>query len=204
MQKTTTQFIKELKSIMTQPLCLSKPPVYLDIAYDKKVSSEMLYSDEYFLPPNDPLIQIQAVILQTMQSGPFEFTRLGINELLKSYLKCVNKENEEPCTRCYFEGIYQLYLFGLLESYPYTELFWEYLNQCFDSVSDFLIKHMLVYACQEFLSKVSLMGKKAAQKNLPTGSLQHSFHKIEIWARTNGFLDLADNAKNYRFNLEII
>lgn len=204
MLKTTTQFIKELKAIMTQPLCLSKSPAYLDIAFDKNISSEMLYSDECFLPPNDPLIQIQAVILQTMQSGPFEYTRLGINELLKSYLKCVNKENAEPCTRCYFEGLYQLYLFSLLESYPYTELFWEYFNQCFDSVGNYLIKNMLVFACEEFLHKVSLMGTKAAQKNLPTGSLQHTFHKIEIWARTNGFFELADKAKNYRFNLEII
>lgn len=204
MEKTTSQFIEELQALLSQPVCLAKPESYLDIAAYKKISPEMFFDDEHFLPPNDPLIQVQAKILQTMRHGPFEFTRLGVNELLKAYLKNVGIEDEEACTRCYLECLYQLYLFCLLDSYPYTELFWDYLNRCFDSVSKYLIENMFVLSCQEFLFKVSAMGKKAAEKNLPTGTIQHSFHNIEIWARSKGFIELADKAKNYRFNLEII
>lgn len=204
MEKTTSQFIQELKTLMCQPLCLSESESYLDIAVHKKIFPNMLLADEHYPPPNNPLIQVQAKILQTMQHGPFEYTRLGVNELLKAYLKNVSIEQEDACTRLYLECVYQLYLYSLLGSYPYTELFWDYLNLCFDSVSKFLIEYMCVEACQEFLFKVSLMGKKAAEKNFPTGTIQHSFHNIEIWARSKGFAELADKAKNYRFNLEII
>jgi hypothetical protein len=46
------------------------------------------------------------------------------------------------------------------------------------------------------------MGKSAAQKGLHTSSIQHFLHNLEIRAREEGFTELADSAKNHRFNLE--
>ncbi|PKM90682.1 MAG: hypothetical protein CVU87_01590 [Firmicutes bacterium HGW-Firmicutes-12] len=204
MQQSTKQFLEDLKKHLVEPLCLSKDNTYVDLATNQRIEFDLLSVDENYLPPNDPLIQVLAIILQTMQEGPFEFTRLGVNELLKSYLRRVNTDNEQSCTLCYLECIYQLSLYGLLENYPYTNFFWDYLCKCFDTISKYLIEYSLVFACQVFLYKVSVMAKDAAQKNLHTSSIQHLLHNIEIWARAEGYYELADDAKNKRFNLETV
>lgn len=203
LQYTTTLFVEELQKILDQPLCLEQEQSYLDLSLTRDILPE-LFQEQEKLPPADPLVQALAIILRTMESGPFEFTKLGINELLKSYLRRVKQENEEACTRCYLNCVYQLYLYGLLERYPYTDLFWEYLSLCFDTVSKYLIENKLVAGCQVFLNKVAIMGKWAAQKNLHTSSIQNFLHNMEIWARAEGFYELADNAKNNRFNLEAL
>jgi hypothetical protein len=204
MQQSTKQFIEELKKHLVEPLCLSFENAYVDLATIQRINFDILSVDENYLPPHNSLIQVLAIILQTMQDGPFEFTRLGVNELLKSYLRKLSPENEQVCTLCYLECIYQLSLYGLLEHYPYTNLFWDYLSKCLNTISKYLIEQKSVYACQVFLYKVSLMGKDAAQKNLHTGSIQQIFHNIEIWAHSEGYYELADSAKNKRFNLEIV
>lgn len=199
MRYNSTLFVEELQKILSQPLS-PEDHSYLDLSAAKEVSLDMLAD----VPPADPLTEAVGLILDSMNHGPFELTRLGINELLKSYLSRVSKENERSCTRSYLDCIYQLYLFALLERYPYTDLFWEYLSLCFDTVSRHLVEHKLLVSCQVFLSKVTLMGKWAAQKNLHTNLIQHFLHNMEIWAREEGYLELADSAKNHRFNLETV
>lgn len=202
MSPDPARFVAKLQSILAEPLCLEGNPRYIDLSRDNQVDDDGLHSSLAELPPSDPLIKALTVILQSMERGPFDLTRLGINELLKSYLFRVDETNQENCTHCYLNCIYQLYLFGLLENYPYTDLFWEFLSLCFDTVSKYLIEHKLDRGCQVFLNKVSTMGKWAAQKGLHTSSIQHFLHNMEIWAREEGFSELADSAKNHRFNLE--
>lgn len=201
MEYDTALFVWKLQEILDQPLCLDNPR-YLDLSVTKEATKELLQNAANQPPLSDPLIRVLGLILETMTKGPFELTRLGVNELLKSYLSRVQKENEAPCTRCYLDCIYQLYLYSLLEHYPYPDLFWESLSRYFDAVSRYLIENKLADSCEIFLKKVSAMGKFAALKGLPTSSLQHFLHNIEIWAREEGFPELADSARNHRFNLE--
>lgn len=202
MNYDTTNFVQELQKILSEPLCLEGNPDYLDLSIHKDITDQKLEPATAEFPPSDPLIKALGMTLHTMERGPFELTRLGINELLKSYLYQVNKDNEDSCTKCYLNCIYQIYLYGILESYPYRDLFWEYLSLCFDTISKYLIEQKLIMACQVFLNKISAMGKWAAQKGLHTSSIQHFLHNMEIWAREEGFDELADSAKNHRFNLE--
>ncbi len=202
MTHDTIHFVENLQKILTSPLCLQENSGYLDLSCCKDIKEEELYKQAGNLPQYDPITEALALILETMEKGPFELTRLGINELLKSYLIQVQPDNEEPCTKCYFECIYQTYLFSLLDIYPYTDLFWEYISTCFDTISKYLIMHKLNKGCQVFLDKISIMGKLSAQKGLHTSSIQHFLHNMESWAREEGFDELADNAKNNRFNLE--
>lgn len=202
MNVDTITFVENLQKVLSQTLCLNENPLYIDLSIHNEITKEMLEQYRGQLPPSDPLTQALALILATMEKGPFELTRLGINELLKSYIFVVQKENEEVCTRSYLNCIYQIYLFGLSEHYPYTDIFWENLILCFDTISRYLINQSLLKASQVFLNKVSTMGKRAAQQGLHTSSIQHSLHNMEIWAREEGFEELADSAKNHRFNLE--
>jgi len=197
----TALYVEKLQKFLDQPLCLDNPR-YLDLSVTKEVNKEVLQNAAKQRPLSDPLIRALGLILETMTKGPFELTRLGVNELLKSYLVRVQKENETACTRCYLDCICQLYLYSLLEHYPYTDLFWECLSQYFDTVSRYLIENKLTDSCEVFLKKVSAMGKCAAQKGLHTSSVQHFLHNMEVWAREEGFPELADIARNHRFNLE--
>lgn len=202
MKLDTCSFVKELQSVLSQPLCLEGNPTYLDISITKEITDEDLNKSKENCPITDPLTTALSMVLDTMRWGPFQYTSLGINELLKSYLLQIQDNNQEDCTKCYMSCIYQIYLAGILKEYPYTDLFWEHLSQCFDTVSKYLIQHKLNKGCQVFLNKVSKMGKRAAQKGLHTSSIQHFLHNMEIWAREEGFIELADSAKNHRFNLE--
>lgn len=201
MEYDPSLFVGKLQEILDQSPCLDNSR-YLDLTRTVETTRELLQNEAKKPPLSDPLIRVLGLILESMDNGPFEMTRLGINELLKSYLVRVNGENEAACTRCYLDCIYQLYLYSLLDSYPYTELFWESLSRCFDPVSRYLIENKLIHSCEVFLIKVSSMGKRAALKGLHTSSIQHYLHNIEIWAREEGFPDLADSARNHRFNLE--
>lgn len=204
MTHNTVNFVENLQEILANPLCLRENSSYLDLSCCKDIKEDELYEQARILPKHDPLTEAIALILETMEKGPFELTRLGINELLKSYLIQVQPDNEELCTECYLNCIYQTYLFSLLDIYPYTDLFWEHLSTCFDTISKYLIMNKLNKGCQVFLNKISIMGKLSAQKGLHTSSIQHFLHNMEIWAREEGFSDLADNAKNNRFNLEVL
>lgn len=202
MRFDTAEYVRELKSILSEPLFLEESPGYLDLSGAKSLDREILTSSSAQLPDSDPLTKALGLILTTMEKGPFKLTCLGINELLKAYLIQVSQENEEACTKCFLDCIYEIYLFGLLDTYPYTDLFWEYLSLCFDTVSKYLIDRKFIVGCQVFLIKVSTMGKWAAQKGLHTSSIQHFLHNMEDWARKEGFSELADSAQNHRFNLE--
>lgn len=198
----TADFVRELKTVLAKPLCLEGNPEYLDLSLAKSMDKESLTSSSSQLPVSDPLTKALGLILTTMEKGPFKLTCLGINELLKAYLIQVNQENEESSTRCFLDCIYEIYLYALLDTYPYTDLFWEYLSLCFDTISKYLIDRKLIIGCQVFLNKVSIMGKWAAQKGLHTSSIQYFLHNMEDWAREEGFSELADSAQNHRFNLE--
>lgn len=195
-------FVARLQKILAEPMGLEEAGVYLDISTTSQIDRDVLQTSAQGLPPSQPLIQVLAIILLTMARGPFDLTRLGINELLKSYLQQVNIENQEFYTQAYIDCIYQIYLFNLAGDYPFKDLLWEYLSKCFITVGRFLVEQGLVEGCQIFLNRVSTMGKSAAQKGLHTSSIQSFLHNLEVRAREEGFDELADSAKNHRFNLE--
>ena len=197
----TALYVEKLREILEQPLGLDNP-LYLDLSAAGEITKDALLKAAQEPPRPDPLIRALGLILETMREGPFELTRLGVNELLKSYLLRIAKENEAACTRCYLDCIYQLYLNSLLPQYPYAALFWESLSRCLDTVGRYLIAHNLACSLEFYLKKVAVMGKHAALKGLHTSSIQHLLHNIETWARREGFPELADSARNQRFNLE--
>lgn len=202
MEYNPAPFVAGLQKIFTEEMYWEENTDYLDISASSQINRDALETALRIVPPPQPLIQALAIILLTMEQGPFDLTRLGINELLKSYLRQVNKENQGFCTQAYLNCIYQIYLFNLTGDYPFKDLLWEYLSRCFTTVGRFLVEQSLVEGCQIFLNQVSTMGKSAAQKGLHTSSIQSFLHSLEVRAREEGFTELADSAQNHRFNLE--
>jgi len=195
------QIVSEIQENLAQYTFTQEQEGYLDISLINRVNESTLQEAKHKLPPSDPLVNTLALILATMQGGPFDFTRLSINEFLKSYLCQINEENQEACTQKYLNCVYEIYL-TMLKGYPFQELLWEYLSQCFNTISKYLIEQRLAEGCQVFLNKVATMGKSAAGQGLHTSSIQHFLHNLEVRAREEDFVELADSARNHRFNLE--
>jgi len=195
-------YIGEIQRILAPYTFTTEQDGYLDISQINTVNEQTLQEAINQLPPADPLVNVLSMIRSAMLGSPFALTRFGINELLKSYLNQINKENQEACTQKYLDIVFEIYLCMIAPGYPFQELLWEYLSQCFNTISKYLIEHCLVDGCQVFLNKVATMGKSAAGHGLHTSSIQHFLHNLEIRAREEGFLELADSAKNHRFNLE--
>lgn len=195
-------FVAEIRSILAQYTFSEEQGDYLEISAVTDFNGWKIPQSLDQLPPPDPLVDALALILDSMRQGPFELTRYGVNELLLSYLSQVNEENQEACTKKYLQCIYQIFLCMNSQDYPFQDLLWEYLSQCFNAISKYLLEHRLADGCQAFLTKVATMGKSAAAQGLHTSSIQHFLHNLEMRAREEGFDELADSAKNYRFNLE--
>jgi len=196
-------FTKEIQEILAKPLCLPKSGRYLDLAQVSDFTKVHLEESLGILPDEDPIAEATFLIIQSMKEYHLAQTKIGINELLKAYLKLINTEHEEECTDLFADYIFEIYLYSLQKDYPYTDLLWNYLSNCFHIVSQYLLENGYIKGCEIFLQKIAAMGKTAAQKGLHTSSIQHFLHTLELRAKELDYNELAAIAKNHRFNLEI-
>lgn len=197
------QFTSNLQEILARPWDLTEEKSeYLDLSQTTRLNKDILLEKIDILPDYNPLAEAVNLVIKAMQENHLTRIKLGINEILKAYLRDINEQNQKKCTEIYINSIYEIYLYSLQKDFPYTDLLWGYLSNCFHTVSLFLVEIHFEEGCKGFLQMVATMGKTAAQKGLHTSSIQHFLHNIEIRAQELGFENLAAEAKNHRFNLE--
>jgi len=200
---STIEFCKIIREILAKPLCLPKSGRYLDLAKFSDLNVINPEEREIDWPDQNPIAEATHLIIETMIGCNLTLTKMGINELLKAYLRFINSENEKDCTELFSDYIYEIYLYGLKTDYPYTDLLWNYLSNCFHVVSQYLLEKGYTEGCRIFLQQIAAMGKAAAQKGLHTSTIQHFLHTLELRAKELNQSELAAAAKNHRFILEI-
>jgi len=196
-------FTRKIHEILSRPFCMPKSSKYLDLAEISDFNKIHLEESISILPDEDPIAEATFLIIQSMKDFHLAQTKIGVNELLKAYLKIIDTEHEEECTEIFSNYIFEIYLYSLQKNYPYTDLLWNYLSNCFHVVSQYLLENGYIKGCEIFLQKIATMGKTAAQKGLHTSSIQHFLHTLELRAKELDYNELAAVAKNHRFNLEI-
>ncbi|MFZ5944322.1 MAG: hypothetical protein ACOYVD_09445 [Bacillota bacterium] len=196
-------FASNIKELLSQTFNFNKETKYLDLAEVTTLDKELLLKLDKISPEQHPVAEAKFLIIKTMKDCNLTQTKIGINELLKAFLKTIEKDNEKICTETFTECIFEIYLYSLQKDYPFTDLVWSYLSNCFHVVSQFLVEEGYVAGCEIFLQHIAAMGKTAAQKGLHTSSIQHFLHTLEMRAQELELPELAAVAKNHRFNLEI-
>lgn len=199
---TIQEFIKTIQEYFQSPIQVTEQCAYLDLSINKKITKELLLEKKDIYPDQNPIADGVCLIIKTMRDCHLSQTKLGINELLKAYLLNIDEDNQERCTEIFLDYLNEIYLYSLKDSFPYTDLLWGYLSQCFFPIAMFLLEEGYVLGCQIFLLKVTAMGKIAAQKGLHTSSIQEFLHTLELRAQELGHDDFKAIAKNHRFNLE--
>lgn len=193
-------FIKKLQEILTMPGDQTKQAKYLNLKEVDRVNPEDLLQGND-LPPSDPLELAFEMLLKEVQQEHLDKVMLGLNELLKSYLRNLNDHNQAQLTSQYCKRI--VYLFRRsLNTFCYSEEIWDFLSYCFKPVSIYMLQQGFYTACKMFWEYASQMGKLAVKHNLHTDSLQRSLRIFEVFAEENHCQELADFAKNLRHNLE--
>lgn len=200
---TIQEFLKTLQGCFQAPLNIPEENTYLDLSLTKRITAELLTQNKDLLPAQDLIAEGVCLVIETLKDCHLTKAKLGINELLKAYLLNINEENQEKVTEIFLDYLYEIYLYSLKDSFPYTDLLWGYLSQCFFPIAMFLIEEGYIEGCQVFLLKTAYMGKIAAQKGLHTSSIQEFLHTLELRAQELGYEDLGATAKNHRFNLEL-
>lgn len=200
---TIQEFIKKVQGYFQCPVKTQEEGAYFDLSITKRITKEMLFERKAIGPEQHSVAEGVCLVIRTMQNCHLTKTKLGINELLKAYLLNLDEENQEKSTEIFLGYLYEIYLYSLQDSFPYTDLLWGYLSQCFFPIAMFLMEEGYLVGCQAFLQKVATMGKIAAQKALHTSSTQEFLHTLELRAQELGHEDLGAIAKNHRFNLEI-
>ncbi|SMB80099.1 hypothetical protein SAMN00017405_0836 [Desulfonispora thiosulfatigenes DSM 11270] len=196
------KFYENLTTILSRPIDFTCENVYLDLATFTNYKVNLILEKINIPPLENPLIDATFLIVNSMKSCHLTQTKLGINELLKSFLLHITPDNQEKCAECYSDFLYEIFLNSLQDTYPYTDLLWTYFGDCFHTVALILVENGYIEGSDIFLKKIALMGKIAAQKGLHTSNIQHFLHTLEVRAYELKFDDLANSAKNYRFNLE--
>jgi len=173
---------------------------YLDLGKSKAITEELLHTDNSF--PYNPLAEAYQLIVVALNERNLDKVKLGVNEILKTYLKIISDDNQETVTHEFIERIKLIFRFSLLQSFPYSNFLWLYICRSVQTVATYLLEKSYTSACKIFLEYIADMGKTAAKEGLRTDILQHFLVMFEINASEKGFEDLAGEAKNHRHNLE--
>ncbi len=201
MEKTDLkQFTSDLQKILNRPWN-SPDNHYIRLDQVKEVNRESLSKDNG-LPPTDPFIDAFNLIIEQAQNLFVDHINLGLNEVLKSYLKKINQENEQNLTSRVMECIRSIFVFISKDSFPYTEKIWGTLSSMAKPVGIFLIQNGFASASALFFEFIADLGKQAARQGLSTGTLQHGFRVWELNSRDNLIVDLESQLRNLRQNLE--
>lgn len=173
---------------------------YLDLAEHYRIFDENLQAvDNLFF---EPLSEAFCLIINELNKNNIDKAKMGINELLKFYLRKVKKDNQGRCTHLFMTRIKYIFLYSLLDSFPFTELLWQYMCKCIQPVGFYLLEKQLNEACLVYSDYIFIIGKAAARKGLPTDKLQHFLRMTEVKALEAGLDKLAGHVKNHRHNIE--
>jgi len=153
--------------------------------------------------PEDPLSAVTEVILEQIRYARLDKVKLGINELLKSYVLAVNETCDERFTDHYLRQVLLIFKRCLMQDFPYPDEVWNYLGTCLQTVALYLMDRSFFKAAGLVVEYLAHMGKTAARRGLPTASTQSCLRTLENRANELGHAALAAKAKNVRFNLEL-
>jgi hypothetical protein len=195
------KFAVRLQQVLSKPWDFTGPKNYICLHHINEVTREMLNGDTG-CPEGDPLTDAFNLIIEQAQHLYAENIVLGINEILKTYLKRVNEENQKAITLRVMECLKLLFQFITGDNFPYTEKIWEAISLMTKPVGLFLIRERLFAACAVFFESAAFLGRQAARKGLSTGILQHAFRISELASRKASHPELASLLQNLRQNLE--
>lgn len=200
------RFIQKLKEILNQVEVPSDKyeityANYLDLGHQTKIPFKKLFQEEKI--PQDMIAEAFSLIIKYMSHNDLDKIKFGLNELLKSYLKKINHDNQKNCTNMFLPRIISVFLCSLLPSFAFRDLLWQYLCRCLQSCGFYLISQQLTEANHIYSDYVAYMGKTAAREGLPTDKIQHFLRMTEVKALESGNDQLAGHVKNLRHNLEI-
>lgn len=178
---------------------------YLDLGLVNECSRELIQESFSAFPNENPLSDAFFEIVTAMKNHQVALAKLGINELLLSYLLRETKENApgSPSGETHLDYLLLIVLFITQESFPYEHCFFSYLLKCYQPVCSFLLSECNEKQIEAFMEHITSIGKIAAKKQLDTCSIHHLLRNIENHALGKNLKALASKAKDSRHTLEI-
>lgn len=214
------QWVQIIREALTQPIPANPYKGYFDLGSEHFTLDKLLLS-EADLPEQDGLAMTFALMVRALASHRLDLLRFGVNEILKSYLRCILTENfpegekeEKRYTKRYMEVLRLIFEYARSEVFPFTESLWTYLASCLQTAGLALVRSQRWETASLFLIDSAEMGRIAARDGLPTTTLQHFLRRVEntcLPFNNNGTEPnphdscqmLAQLAHNLRFNLEV-
>lgn len=178
---------------------------YLDLGLANECSREQIQASFSTVPNENPLSDAFFEIVTAMKNHQVALARVGINELLLSYLLRESQEDAPggPAGETHLDYLLLLVLFITQEGFPYEHYFFSYLLKCYQPVCSFLLSECNEKQIETFMEHITSTGKIAAKKHLDTCSIHHLLRNIENHALGKDLKALASKAKDSRQTLEI-
>lgn len=200
--RSSQTFIIYLRQVLNGPQPEIESGSFLRLDHVREISPAELAADNSALPPPDPVADAYHLIVSQFKYLNIDNLILGVNELMKNYLKNINHTNQQCFTEKNMDRIVLLFLLATEENHPFSEKLWEYLSASTKPVGLFLMEQELSEAFSLYIQFMGTIGKRAARKNLSTGSLQHVFRILEARTAQKSWKEACFQIKNIRQNLE--
>lgn len=200
--RSSQTFITHLRQVLNGPQPEIKSEPFLRLDQVREISPAALEADSSAIPPPDPVADAYHLIVSQLKYLNIDNVILGINELMKNYLKNINPANQQLLTEKTMDRMLLFFLLATEENHPFSEKLWECLSACAKPVGLFLMDQNLSEAFSLYIQFMGTIGKRAARKNLSTGSLQHVLRVLEARTAQKPWKEACFQIKNLRQNLE--
>jgi hypothetical protein len=204
---TTTQFAAKLRQILCRAPdylhSVQSDSAYVDLNRVRALTSaDMAYFS--VLPEENPLNEAAYYIIKAAREDLLEHLNTGCNELLKSYLLQVNRENQELYTEAYCTQIQRIFIWCLDHPFIYLSHFWLYLIDCLHVTTHYILDQEYFQGALILINNLGLLGQGAVKHGLSTQRLQRLLRTLEVKSEEMGWIHGSRECRQQRHDIEVI
>jgi|GEM_PF-1463291 hypothetical protein len=201
---TTTQLVAKLQQVLCRvPEYLACESVYVDLSQLRNLTSVDM-ADFSATPKDNPFGEAIYYIIQVAREDLLDHLNLGCNELLKSYLLQVNRDNQEQYTEAYCAQLQRIFIWCLDHPFIYLSHFWLHLIDCLKVTVHYILDQEYFQGALIFIKNLGFLGQGAVKHGLSTQRLQRLLRTLEVKSEEMGWIHGSRECHQQRHDIEVI
>ncbi|MDW7674218.1 MAG: hypothetical protein SCK28_06760 [Bacillota bacterium] len=201
---STREFVAKIQQLLIMlPHYLDTNSDYIDLSMIRHLSTNDIAQFDC-LPTDNPLNLVFFYIIEEASNSRLDHLKLGCNEMLKSLVLHVNRDNQELITNAYTEKINLIFIWCLDFPFIYISHFWHYLIDCLYSVTHYILDQEYFDSSLILINHLGSLGQGAVKHGLSTQRLQRVLRTVEVKAEEMSWIQGSRQCRQQRHDIEIV
>jgi hypothetical protein len=155
-------------------------------------------------PEENPFSEAIYYLIQVAREDLLDHLNLGCNELFKSYLLQVNRDNQEQYTEAYCAQLQRVFIWCLDHPFIYLSHFWLYLIACLNVTAHYILDQEYFQGTLILINNLGFLGQGAVKHGLSTQRLQRLLRTLEVKSEEMGWIHGSRECRQQRHDIEVI